>query len=269
MAESTPIIATDTSVGPNDAKFIALADAAQQAAEQAKQPAGEFGFEDAQVPSGDLPSSTDSPAPLAGKFKDAQELEKAYLELQKKLGDKPQEAKAPTEQEVAKAIGQDALSEFVTEFRTNNTLSEDSYGKLQKMGLSKDVVDAYIEGQKALVDRQVDSVYAKVGGRESFQQIIDWATQNLPADEQEAYNSIMSSGDMKAAGFAISTLAARYQASGGRTPNRIEGKPTVGQVGFNSQSEMISMMADPRYKTDASFRQDVARRMAVTKFNDR
>jgi hypothetical protein len=78
----------------------------------------------------------------------------------------------------------------------------------------------------------------------------------------------MASGDMKAAGFAISTLAARYQASGNRPPNRIEGKPTIGQVGFRSQSEMISMMADPRYKTDPSFRQDVVRRMAVTKFAD-
>jgi hypothetical protein len=47
-----------------------------------------------------------------------------------------------------------------------------------------------------------------------------------------------------------------------------EGKPTIGQVGFRSQSEMISMMADPRYKTDPSFRQDVVRRMAVTKFAD-
>jgi hypothetical protein len=270
MPESTPIITNDPSVGPNDAVYAAIGEAAAQQAEQADKPVGEFDFVDASS-ANQTPATSISPAPLAGKFKDAAELEKAYIELQRKFSqakpqaepaNKPADVPAP---DAAKSIAPEMLNDFVTEYRTNNGLSDDSYSKLQQMGLSKGVVDAYIEGQKAVADRQAEAIYNSVGGRDQFQQVIEWAGQNLPVEEQEAFNGIMSSGDPKAATFAIRNLAARWSAEG-RTPTRIEGKASAVQVGFRSQNEMVAALTDPRYGVDPAYRQEVARKMAISQF---
>jgi hypothetical protein len=262
MAESTPVFTTDPSTGPNDAAYIARAEAAAQQAAQANEPAGDFG--DAAASASQPPAAPEPPAPLAGKFKDAQELEKAYLELQKKLGSSEKPEAEPGES-AEKLIGTEALDSFVSEFRTSGALSEESYGKLQNFGLSKQVVDAYIEGQKALADRQAEAVYAQVGGRDSYQQVIEWASSSLSADEQEAFNGIMASGDMKAAAFAVKNLAVRFAAEGGQ-PVRIEGKAVATPAGFRSKSEMVSAMRDPRYQRDPAYRQEVARKMASSQF---
>lgn len=264
MAESTPTFTTDPSVGPNDAAYIARAEKAEAQAATANEPAGDFDIA-SQAPK--APDAPESPAPLAGKFKDAKELEKAYLELQKKLGDKaPSDEQAKkAKSDAAEVIGPEALDSYVQEFRRDGALSEASYETLQKMGFGKAVVDAYIEGQRAVSEKQAETVYSMVGGKESFGKVLEWAATSLDAGEQETFNSIMASGDMKAATFAVKSLAARYEAEN-RTPARIEGKPTGAQIGFRSKQEMVAAMSDPRYKSDAAFRQDVARKMALSQF---
>lgn len=268
MPESTPVFATDPSVGPNDAQYLAVAEAAERQAASAKEPAGDFDNATSTPPK-EPQAAPEEPAPLAGKFKDAKELEKAYLELQKKLGDK-----APTEKQAeaakddaSKVIGPDALNDYVQEFRRDGALSENSYDTLKKMGFGKEVVDAYIEGQRAVAEKQAETVYNMVGGKESFTKVLEWAAANLDAGEQEAFNDIMGSGDMKAATFAVKNLAARYEVEN-KTPARIEGKPTGAQVGFRSTSEMVAAMNDPRYANDPGFRQEIARKIALSKFVD-
>jgi hypothetical protein len=262
LAESTPTFTTDSSVGPNDAAYIARAEAAAQQAEKANGPAGDFDMT-SEAPK-EPQVASESPAPLAGKFKDAKELEKAYLELQKKLGSGEKAAEETTKQ-AESLIGPEALDSFVSEFRTSGALSEDSYAKLQGLGLSKGVVDAYIEGQKAVADRQAEAVYSTVGGREQFQQVIDWAAANLPADEQEAFNGIMSSGDLKAATFAVKNLTARFAAEAGN-PVRVEGKTVATPTGFQSKQQMVAAMTDPRYQRDPAYRREVALKMQASRF---
>lgn len=268
MAESTPVFATDPSVGPNDAAYLAAANEAEARAAAASNPAGDFDNA-ASAPEAAAQAAPEEPATLAGKFKDAKELEKAYLELQKKLGDNApkEEPQAKTADEASKLIGPEALDGYVQEFRKDGTLSDKSYKDLEKMGFGKAVVDAYIEGQRAVAEKQAEAVYTTVGGKESFQKVIEWAATNLPADEQEAFNGIMSSGDIKAATFAVKNLTARYEIEN-KSPSRIEGKPTGAQIGFRSTSEMVAAMNDPRYANDSGFRQEVARKMALSKFVD-
>ena len=115
---------------------------------------------------------------LAGKYKDAQELEKAYIELQQKLGDKEKESelqtidKETTEEaepqyyaedgsvnyETAKDVYGEQLSDVFQKseidpfamnehFANNNgTLTDEMYDQLNKAGLNKSVVDSYLEG---------------------------------------------------------------------------------------------------------------------------
>tara|TARA_R100000353_G_C6495854_1_gene192911 strand:+ start:97 stop:975 length:879 start_codon:yes stop_codon:yes gene_type:complete len=115
---------------------------------------------------------------LAGKYKNAQDLEQAYIELQKKLGDsetKPELEsidKESTEEaepqyytedgsvnyETAKEVYGDQLSDVFQKssidpfamneyFQKNDgTLTDEMYEQLSKAGLNKSVVDSYLEG---------------------------------------------------------------------------------------------------------------------------
>ena len=118
---------------------------------------------------------------LAGKYKNAEDLEKAYIELQKKLGDndgvsqegreETQEVETPVNDgyledgtvnydKVSEDYGAEVGSLFKNKgidpyemdkhFNENNgTLSDDMYAKLESAGFNKSIVDSFIAGKKA------------------------------------------------------------------------------------------------------------------------
>ena len=118
---------------------------------------------------------------LAGKYKNAEDLEKAYIELQKKLGDndgvsqegreETQEVETPVNEgyledgsvnydKVSEDYGDEVGSLFKNKgidpyemdkhFNENNgTLSDDMYAKLESAGFNKSLVDSFIAGKKA------------------------------------------------------------------------------------------------------------------------
>ena len=87
---------------------------------------------------------------LAGKYKDAAELEKAYVELQKKLGDKDTDTASDEQQpedtpkmsEGATLIT-DASKEY---FDNDNKLSDETLAKFSSLS-SQDLIKAYMEVQ--------------------------------------------------------------------------------------------------------------------------
>ena len=113
---------------------------------------------------------------LAGKYKNAEDLENAYIELQKKMGEgKPTEEVATPEPETTDqpqfyaedgSVNYDSAKELygdnlggifqkaeIDPFKmnehfveNNGTLSDEMYGKLGEAGLNKTVVDAYLKG---------------------------------------------------------------------------------------------------------------------------
>lgn len=92
---------------------------------------------------------------LAGKYKSAQDLEKAYIELQQKLGSNDQQAEPTQEQEETSEpeAETDATLELFdsidTEMSSGGELSAESLEKLSAMD-SKDLVDAYFRYQSTL-----------------------------------------------------------------------------------------------------------------------
>ena len=96
---------------------------------------------------------------LAGKYKNAEDLEKAYVELQKKLGDneekkepeatKEEEEVTDTEDEPAEKSEAVTLLESANEeyFSNDKTLSPETLEKFSSLS-SKDLVSAYLEMQK-------------------------------------------------------------------------------------------------------------------------
>lgn len=156
---------------------------------------------------------------------------------------------------------------FEEEFGRTGALGDESYQKLEAMGVPRATVDQYIAGQVAAGNQQVTAIHASVGGQQQYQEIMAWASRNLTAEETTAFNSQVQGQEAGVAKMAIQGLQARFQAATGTQPQLLEGgKAPVGVVGFRSKAEMQEAIADPRYEKDPAYRNDVLKRVGGASF---
>ena len=168
---------------------------------------------------------------LAGKFKDQQSLEKAYIELQKKLGE-PRDEVQTTEDEGEPA--EQESEEEVTEETDEDQLTED----------------------------QANQLFEMVGGEKAYKSMISWAGQNLSKEEVQMYDAVMASGKASSIYFAVQALSAKYNDATGSDGQLLTGKGTANQSqGFRSQQELVAAMSDPRYDRDPAYRQEVMQKL--------
>lgn len=229
---------------------------------------------------------------LAGKFRTQDDLIKAYKELESKLGqpkpedtpavkseEKPTEAKLDEQADPAAQALQVAgldMADFSAEYSKAGKLSDASYQKLEAAGFSKDVVDTYIEGMRAKTGASeavaqaaeaqsevlVGEVFKTVGGEEAYTRMVQWASKNLPAQEQAAYDRIVNSGDKDSILWAVNGLKAKYDTAVGVDPDLVSGN-AVGESKdvFRSTQEVVAAMKDTRYGKDPAYTQDVIQRL--------
>ena len=170
---------------------------------------------------------------LAGKFKDPQSLEQAYIELQKKLGER-NDVRNEEGNEEAEA------SEEVEE--TEESEEEDT--------------------QETLTESQAKQLFEMVGGEKAYQSMINWAGQNLTKQEISMYDSVMGKGDPNAIFFAVQALNSKYTEAVGNDGQLLTGRGGNDSVAaFRSQAELVQAMSDPRYDNDPAYRQDVMRKL--------
>ncbi len=171
---------------------------------------------------------------LAGKFKDPQALEQAYVELQKKLGE-PRDEVQNTEDEDEPAESGSEEEEASPEPETDvETLSEAQAEQLMEM----------------------------VGGDKAYKSMLNWASDNFSKEEVEMYDGVMESGNPNAIFFAVQALQARYNDAVGSDGQLLTGRGAENtDDSFKSQAELVSAMADPRYDRDPAYRQDLMRRL--------
>lgn len=209
------------------------------------------------------------PPKLAGKFASKEELEKAYLELEKKLGGGKKEGAPPVDPSnvdpnKAEAIAKDAgldIDQMQQRYAQNGQLSEEHYKALEKRGITREIVDQYIAGQEAQAEKYRDSIISKVGGQDNFSAMAEWAKVNMSEQEIAAYNKATSSADMTVVENAVLGLAYRYQSAVGKDPKLLGGQ-TAGSSGFQSVAQLTEAMKDPRYEKDPAYRKDVQNRLA-------
>ena len=132
---------------------------------------------------------------ILGKFDTQEDLIKSYQELEKKISqpkteDKGLEIEAKAEEAVAKA-GLD-MTALQSEYDTNGELSKDSIDKLTSVGIDKSIIDAYIDGQAALAQNIETDIKNTVGGNEQYKGMMEWAKENLSAEEISAYNNTVN-----------------------------------------------------------------------------
>ena len=218
---------------------------------------------------------------LAGKYKDAQELETAYKELEKKLGEKSEpvseepESKTETEEEAPKETEPNFLDQLWEE-GTNDKLSKETFEKLSKMNpvdVAKLAMQQRSDLQKApqsreFTDQDVQQIHGLVGGSDNYNNMMTWANQNVPEQEINMYDAVMDTGNPQAAYFAVQALALKYQDAAGRDGQLVTGKaPKSTSDVFNSQQEMIKAMEDDRYNDDPAYREEIMRKLERSNIN--
>ena len=235
---------------------------------------------------------------LAGKYKSAEDLEAAYLELQKKLGESPTQETTETEAEYELysddgSVNYETANELYGDqlgnlFKNNNidpfamskhfeenngTLDDSMYEQLAKAGLSKNVVDNYLDGvrnevglnpdtpEPVLSETEVNEIKGLAGGEEGYDALMEWAGKNLSQDDAKNYDDVLATANKSAIKFAVKALMGQYEDSQGRDSRIVTGKESSTE-NYRSMAEVVRDMNKPEYRTDEAFRDDVIRKLA-------
>ena len=226
---------------------------------------------------------------LAGKYKDAEALEKAYINLQKKLGEDGKEEKPEAEvesesEEVLQEEPEESTQEsspaveLITsaseEYEKSGSLTPETLEKFNSMS-SQDLVQAYMNlqasnqtesGQQEAGDisaAAVNEVKNFAGGEQNYQNIVNWASQNLDQDSIDAFDNIIGTGNVQAIKLAVNGLKSQYETANGYEGRMLTGKapaPTAKDT-FRSQAELVEAMSNPKYDRDPAYRQDVIEKL--------
>jgi len=237
---------------------------------------------------------------LAGKYKDAEELEKAYIELQQKLGEGETSQPESDNWEAVpgkSGYGEDGNVDYDTveevygenlaavfedanldpweisqHFHNNNgTITDDMYQNLQKAGIPKNAVDSYLAGRasemgytgggEALSEGDVNDMYNLAGGKETYDNMTEWAAQNMSQDDIAAFDEVTNTGNKAAVRFAVKALIGQYEDAQGRTPELVTGRNARAGTTYRSMAEVVRDMESPQYEKDEAYRFDVMQKL--------
>jgi len=223
------------------------------------------------------------PEGLPEKFKTVEDMAKSYSALESKLGaeDKSFENEKtevepkkdtleiePDQKAAEKAVESAGLNmdALQTEYNEKGTLDDKSFDALEKAGIPKSYVDAFIQGQEAVATQMQNTIKAEVGGEESYTEIVTWAKDALNPQEIAAFNKTVNSNDLEAVKLAVTGLKARHDAVNGTNPKLISGKAgTDTGGGYNSWAQVTAAMKDARYESDSAFRAEVQDKISKSK----
>ena len=234
-------------------------------------------------------NETDENGLILGKFKSVEDLAASYKELEGKLGDFNQQEESTeeggeTEEQSDSEINYEELygdgvysvleevgidpEDISNRYMEEGGLRDDDYAKLLEGGFSRTLVDTYLEGLKAtgnvmeIASQQIQSIKDSVGGDESYSQMVNWALNNLPSAEVDAFNQLTETGSAPAIKMAVQGLYSQYNNAMGIEPNLVTGRsPQNGPNPYRSTHEVVTAMSDPRYGKDVTYTEDVQRRL--------
>ena len=220
---------------------------------------------------------------LAGKFKNAEDLEKSYIELQKKLGTPKEESKEEVTETKDEKVEEKEEEDLDTSFlntlwdeatsgkdftkETLTKLSELSSTEIAQMYL-KDKSDNPVPEKAEFTEDSVKDLKNIVGGEEAYKDMMGWATENLSKKEVQMYDQVMDNGDPLAAFFAVQALTYRFNDARGVDGQMLQGKApkSEGDV-FKSQAQVVKAMQDDRYEKDPAYRQEIYDKLERSNLN--
>ena len=215
---------------------------------------------------------------LPGKFKDADDLEQAYIELQRKLGNRDTDTTEEEPQQQEEEVQQEDVDvDFLERLwqESQDEYSQETIEALQNMDPT-DLAQMYLEYRSQVEEggaveiisaEDVSNLQGIVGGEQQYGQMMAWAQESLSEQEINMYDAVMERGDPLACYFAVNALAFRFQEAQGYDGQMLTGKAPSQVQGFRSQAELVRAMSDPRYDNDPAYRADVAAKLEMSDLN--
>lgn len=218
----------------------------------------------------------DRPDWLPEKFESAEDMAKAYSELEKKMGagEEEKEQEETTEENESEETQQD-LTELQSRindastkyFESGGEITDETYQALEEVGISRELVDRFKAGQESLENAEISEIQSAAG--DEYEAMAQWAGDSLDDDEFNAFNEVVNNGTVQQAKLAVKGLYARYKSEVGATGPKLVSGSTTGSstMPYQSMQEVSRAMQDPRYKSgDKAYHNEVDRRLAVSNF---
>ena len=240
---------------------------------------------------------------LAGKYKNAEDLEAAYLELQKKMGEEGTPNKVPenvedtpgpyfedgsVDYDTVETVYGKQISEVMedanvdpwkmaTHFQEHGELTPEMTQELVDAGFPADTVKAYLAGVRSdfgfsaeveqMSDSEVTEIQNLAGGKAGYDNLTSWAENNLDKADIDAFDEVINTGNKAAVRFAVKALNAQYEDAVGRTPDLVTGKTSTRGDKYRSMAEVVRDMSDPQYDTNDAYRLDVQQKLERSNLN--
>lgn len=187
------------------------------------------------------------------------EVEKPVVEEEINLAEVQDKEKAD---EVLKDKGFD-YAKLQEEYNQSGEISKETRDKLAEAGISDEIIDNYIEGQKAQVETKINEIAQVVGGRKEMDEIITWASKNLPEAEKASINSVRDENIMK---IILKDLKERMEDKEGVIPEltKGDGGKNIANL-YESQAQMMEEIRDPRYAKDEAYRDKVRKKIEASR----
>ena len=152
-------------------------------------------------------------------------------------------------------------------------LTEETVKSLEDKGYSRELQEAVIEGQQAKVAKMQTSLFEAAGGtEEAYNDVWNWAGENLDASEKARINEFYEKGDL--AGIRNSIFSIKYrmgESQGTPKPAPVatvpQGSPSPAGTGiatFRNAEEQREAFSDPKYQKSENYRQEVNARLLAT-----
>lgn len=192
---------------------------------------------------------------FAGKFRSVEDLEKGYLELQKKLG----QGASKNEQSTTTTTDEESNEE-----PAESSTEEPEEGLRDQEGRGDQEEEA---PKPTLTPEEANGIIEAVGGQEAFNRMIEWGKEGLSGADQQAFNEVLATANASAIRLATEGLMARYLANADFQGSPVKGRPGSTEPGakpYRSREEVNAAMSDRRYDVDPAYRQDVMARLAAS-----
>lgn len=230
-----------------------------------------------QQPENDAQPQESRPDWLPEKFATAEDMAKSYAELEQKQAKQGQDDSGTVSDDSSDVpdsntdeqpdsptgtLSPDVIDSYAQKWsEQGQQFTDEQYQELDNLGLSRTMVDRYVEGQMAVLQNQATELFSEIGGIESYQEMAQWASQNWSQEEINSFDHALSQ-NMETAKLAVQGLQAKYQQANGKQAKFVQGEQPskVGSV-FNSSAEITRAMSDPRYKTDPAYRDEILQKL--------
>jgi len=225
---------------------------------------------------------------LAGKYKNAEELEKAYVNLQQKLGNQSNDDDEPPE--VTDSVEEESDTKESSDDEPESSIDEDNYELLETLwdeahseyteetsekirNLSnEEIVNMHLAyrnnvennyiASREMTQEEAAELQDVVGGPQEYKNMVNWAGNNLTEEEVGMFDQAINRGDPLSCFFAVRALQYRYEDATGRSGEMVTGTaPTQKGDTFRSQAEVVKAMSDDRYDKDPAYRNDIMKKL--------